>query len=279
MTPRAEKLASPDFLWPFIVRLHRHANLLSLLFVAFGIAAWWTWAEAGRRPRLKPNPSAPHMAWLAGVPADAAGAWRSDVRAFSSPVLFALPTPLGFSRGALSEPGFAPPPGITTTNPLLLELPAPTSLVAQIARTAPGEAAAAARLLARPQDGEPAGPAGPAGRTSSALVVVWQRPGAAAETRIMPVAVGSVWTDSPSWEAVARIDLDPRGWAERVLLEKSSAVTNRNAAVVQLLRTMNFGAAGPRTGRAAVRYEGAAPAAAAPPNGGARHAAPPEAAP
>jgi hypothetical protein len=256
MTPRAEKIASPDFFWPLVVRVHRTANLVCALCVGLGGVAWWTWSEAGRPRRVDLKPVAPRMVWLADRPADVAEAWRSDVRAISSPVLFALPTPLGFSRGALRDSAFGEPFEPAVSVPVSRQgFAAPTSLVARIARATPAEAAVAARALAWPQNGgfshfNTTGP------TSPVIVVVWRSEGSPMQRHIVPITTNSVWADEQAWEAVARIDLDDHGWADRVLLEKATASSNRNALIVQLLRTLNFGSTGAREGRVAVRFEG-----------------------
>lgn len=256
MTPRAQKMASPDFIWPLVVRLHRHSDVLCALFVVAGFAAWWVWSEAGKPRKAEVKPVVAQMTWLPSSPVESAGAWQSDVRAISSPVLFALPTPLGFSRGALAVPGLTPAPAPVTTNVLIESLPAPTSLVAQIERMTPGESAVAARSAVWPRDIEALAPAA---RTDRAVVVSWQAGSTAAQRRVVSAGTNGVWADIQSWEIVARLELDRHGWAESVLLEKSSLITNRNAAVVQMLRTMNFAAAGPGPARVVVRYEGGAP--------------------
>ncbi len=252
MTPRAEKLASPDFLWPWTVRIHRHANFLSALFVVAGITAWWFWAESVKPRKNPPVPAAARMVWLSEKPVNIEEAWRSDARAISSPVLFALPTPLGFSRGALSPAGLEPPPAPLDTNIALRGLPAPTSLVASIARTTPGEAAVAARSLDWPSDKNETARAA----TSSVIVVVCQLAGVSTQTRIVPIETNSVWADAQSWDATARVSLDAQGWPERVMLTKPSSVTNFNEQLVRLLSTMNFGSAGSREGRVVVRCDG-----------------------
>lgn len=256
MTPRAKKLASPDLFWPVMVRIHRHSSALCVLFVACGIVLWLMWADSPLRHRkfIPPIPAV-RMTWLADGPANDGGAWRSDVRAIASPILFALPTPLGFSRDALRPSGLKPPPPSVATGFTPIYATPATTIVARLAAPPLGETVAGFRSLPVPEDRTQIG--GVRGATGSVLVVVAKLGRETAVTRAIPVEANSIFADAQSWEAVARVDLDNSGWADRVLLEKPGTVTNRNASLVQLLRTMNFGTNGARSCRVAVHYEAA----------------------
>jgi hypothetical protein len=88
------------------------------------------------------------------------------------------------------------------------------------------------------------------------VFIVWQRDGVLPQTRIVPVASNSVWVDVQPWEALARMEINQDGWVDRLLLEKSTAGSNRNDLIARTLRTMNFGTNGARNGRASVRFDG-----------------------
>lgn len=247
--PVVQKLASPDFLWSWTVRVHRFAGALSALLVLLGAAAWWFGSDLAASNEPTRTVAAARMMWLRD--SDGTAAWRVDARTLSSPVLFALPTPLGFSRGALSAGGSRKSATYVPTNGVLQATP-PASMVAEIPRTTPRDAAAAARALPLPAGEVEAG----ASPTPSSIVVVGQFSGALPLARVVPWGTNTAFADSQTWESVARVNLDEQGWPVRVLLEKSSQVTNRNQQIVRMLRTMNFGATGAREGRVTVRYEG-----------------------
>ena len=254
MTPRVKKIASPDLVWPVVVQIHRHANLLCALLVVCGAVLWLMWADSPLRHRkFFPAPPVVRMTWLADGPANEGGAWRSDVRAIASPILFALPTPLGFSRDALRPAGLKPPPPSAASGFTPIYATPATTIVARLAAPPLGETVAGFRSLPVPE--ALSSIADVRGATGPVLVVVAKLGGEIAVTRAIPVETNSIFADAQSWEAVARVDLDNSGWADRVLLEKSGAVTNRNASLVQLLRTINFGTNGARSGRVAVHYE------------------------
>lgn len=256
MTPRTRKMASPDLLWVWTVRVQRHAGLLSAVFVVAGLVLWSTLC-AGRGPRpAVSRPAVSRAIWLGGDVGGAAGTWSAGARAVASPVLFALPTPFGFSRGALDDVRRAP------SLPALESDLAPTSTrpaaiaVARIERATPAELAVAARVLPWPRDDAAPGPLATA--AAPALVVSWRRDGAPNALALVPAGTNAAWYDTQAWEAVARVNLDEHGWAEHVLLTKPTPVTNRNAQIVQLLRTMPFGTNGARLARVAIQYDGRA---------------------
>lgn len=256
MTPRSQKLASPDHLWPWVVRAHRHANLLCAAIVAIGISLWWLWSESGalRHPERLPSPT--RLTWLASRPVDVASAWRSDLRAVSSPVLFALPTPLGFSRDALVPSGRKPPPPIRLPSAIEPLHSVPTDTIAQLGRSSLLDQVAMNRALAWPVSDATNVPAA-AGRAKAEVILVCTRAEAPTETRTIALGTNqTVLLDQP-WDAVARVSLDAGGWIERILLEKPTASSNRNAALVRLLRGLNFGPRGAPECRLALRFEGA----------------------
>lgn len=242
MNPLTIKLASPDLVWRWLLRAHRHAGAASLALVLLGTAAWWFLAPASGDGKDAAGARTTRLTWI--------GHARGG-HVISSPVLFALPTPVGFSRDALAA-GIRPPPEPAASGPVNGLPDASPSAVANITRTTPQQAAVSARRLAWPEtEMEPT-----ASAASPSVVVVGQFAGTVAQPRSIPAATNSVWMDAQSWEAVARVSLDEQGWPLRVLLEKATPATNRNLQIVHLLHTMNFGTVGARDGRVAVRYEG-----------------------
>jgi len=259
MNPHVNRMASPDVVWPWVVRMHRHANLLCGLFVLLGFTLWWLWSEDGKPGKAATVPEVSRTVWIGGNTDRTGGTWRPDSRAAASPLLFALPTPAGFSRGALSESGLPPPsvPAMPSIAPLIPAVP--TVEVARVERTRLSELAVAARALPWPR-AESGNDIPSSVDTSAVLVVVCLRDGAPARKIVVPAGTNAAWLDPQAWEAAARVGIDEHGWAGQVLLTRPTASTDRNAALVQLLRTTNYGTNGMQEARVTVRYDGRAEA-------------------
>lgn len=260
MTPQARRLASPDALWIWTVRLHRRADLLCAVVVAAGVLAWWGWVDLARVRPVAARPDAARMRWLDARPASDASAWHTDVRAISSPLLFALPTPLGFSRDALAPSGLKPPPPVATVAPMSPYLIAPSDVIARLERSDLLDQVPLNRLAPWP---EPVSSASTVTRTDGAVILAGTLAGRAPVSKLITLGTNQPALLDQPWEAVAQVRVDADGWIDHVLLEKPTASTNRNAAVVRLLRGVNLGRGGVAEGRVALRYEGR-PAGAAP---------------
>ena len=251
-------MASPDLVWPLLVSAQRVAWLLCALIVAGAFTAWWLSVDAAARrstkqavvPRLSP------MVWLDNGGGNVGKAWRSDVRGYRSPLLFALPTPPGFSCEALAGPCVEnfkrSPVTASETRPSDSDIVS----VAVIPRTTARDFAAAGDGLTMPpmdiSTPEEINP--PA--TDSVFVLVWQPDGQRPSNRILPAGRRESLPGEPSWEVVARIDLDARGWPDHVLLDRSSASSNRNPQIIRSIYGLNFGTNSAAHGRVTIRFEG-----------------------
>lgn len=256
-SPQTRKLAAPDWLWMVSIRIARHDATAAAAVMLLAAGLWWAFVEVGSGSGPLPAKRSPlAIRWMPSAPSETAHAWMEDVRGVSSPVLFALPTPIGFSRGQLQWDAPALSMDAVSGDPALPSSAWPIQSLARLDPPTLAETIRLARRLDRPRvDGTPElvlpGP------TGAVLVVVWERIDGVSRTLTVPVSSGSVWVADGPWEARAQVRVDGEGWPQHILLEDTGAGRNRETQLVQMLRQMNFGASTARDGSLYVRYEGA----------------------
>ncbi|MCX6998469.1 MAG: hypothetical protein NTV49_15645 [Kiritimatiellaeota bacterium] len=235
-------------------------------------AGWFGFWALALQPEIVKVPArqpvkAPRVCYLPGPEARGEKAANADLRAMWSPVLFSLPTPMGFSRSVESgDAALRPPLQQTQSAPVLLARPATadnTPLVPSptgvLARRAAGEPLLVIK--------EPPVFAGVAAATGPTWQVVTGGGRAAARWQAQPLPKTPADGGESLWEAGAQVEVSREGVVQHVWLETPTASSNLNVQLVHaLLQWRCAPAAAPRTGNVLVRYAGAV--AARPPAAG-----------
>lgn len=204
------------------------------------------WLMIALRPMAEIlNPSsterapAPVVTYL-GAPAGRVDLPMDDVRYIRSPVLFALPTRLGYSAPLFAPTDVANPPDMLPVDP-------PRLLAPERPFGAPPFGASARDLAAlvgapRPQpvpapfvepDDTPAA-------VSNQFLVYWQdRPDQPRE--VIPATGSEVWAGRDPWTMVLFVCFDADGLIRQVMVEKPSPYEDVTAAVLRVARGMVFG--------------------------------------
>lgn len=189
-----------------------------------------------------PRPSVPVISYLGDGERDARDL-ASDVRQIRSPVLFALPTPVGFSGPLLSEAGGLPPPSMVPDDPpRIRQLDQPFAAspfgasrrnlaqLMEVPRTLP---------VPRPYD-EVNDDVGRGSVSNHVFMVYWQdRPDRAPEA--IPASGSEVWAGRSAWDMVLFVCFDEDGLITQVMVEKPSPYQDVTAAVLRIARGMTFG--------------------------------------
>jgi hypothetical protein len=210
---------------------------LLALALAVGLHAWW-WFESARpwQPDLRPRVprAAPRLSYL--VPK--ADAPRGDARDAWSPVLFALPSPAGFSPPA-DRPALMPGTMLRAGSgeSVLLDDRAPMRAgPLDFLPTLRETVAAGSNELDFAADDPAFARAGPT--TGFALRVQWvdgpprlQGPGVNARD-LAP------YLDQRPWQVTAALQFDAFGAVRSVFLEEPTPSRERNEAVVRVLRRL-----------------------------------------
>lgn len=187
--------------------------------------------------------TAPSVSYL-GNPDALSKDTADDVRQVRSPILFALPTHVGFSGPLLAEArGLAPPsmvpdvpPRIRTLDQPFTALPFGASMrdlkqLMQTPRTMP---------VPRPVDEAVTGSA-TQGVASKAFLVYWMdRPDQSLES--IPVSGTETWAGRMAWDMVLFVCFDDDGLIKQVMIEKPSPYQDVTTAVLRIARGMTFGA-------------------------------------
>lgn len=239
--------------------------------LAVGLHAFWLWAV--HWPAMLPSAAAaaagPRLLYVGGASAAMPDAQLQ--RDLWSPVLFALPSEVGFSprEGAGVLPARPSLQGPPPSGVLLARASAPTK---EPVRPLPSLIATVAATDER-LDFPPSEPVFPvAGETTGFTLHVWWpdgepdlRGGGGTSPREL-----AAWLDERPWEAQALITFDPQGSASTVFLERPTQVRERNEAIARGLRKLRVApAAEARTVRVMLQYEQEIlPAPRGPPPGG-----------
>lgn len=200
-------------------------------------AAWYAWILFGLDPAPPPEPRArARPAPVTYMPVEAAGMPdRPDVRAIWSPVLFSLPTAVGFSRGAPSGPVARPPLDPPAEPPPLLALRPQTP-----ARTPVPLAPVPLPAYVPP----PPRPPAPAGTTMTPLE------GAVPADAGFPVAPEA--RGDRAWEAEAQVDFGEDGLPRHAFVESADASSGVRGEIARGLHRWRRPAGG-SAGRVRVR--------------------------
>lgn len=221
--------------WP------RHVWLL-----AVPLAGVWflLWGLLWQPEEYVPHPNTPHFlphARYLSMRRDAPGAGegQQDLRVMWSPVLFALPTPMGFSRtSATGEGRDHPRVQRPSVEPLLLQ-PAP------VAAGAPVVPVPAAPAFNDGVNFRLAGPAPifaavPPPTNSLALVWLGGLAQAQALEKTLPALPPALVAEA--WSILAHIEVNREGGVQHVFLDPPSASADFNAQLVQALYRWRFAA-------------------------------------
>jgi hypothetical protein len=233
------------------------------LAVALAVAwhtFWGVWLQASPLPAPVRAPAVPDVSYLPVPDGPASGdALSSDVRALGSPVLFSLPTPMGFSRSALTnEIGSLPPLALPGDTVAFLERAAPVDeRVVQV-----GESLEALMRqsgtrfpLRVPEASALAAPAAVA--TGETIQVEFLGGLAGCRFQRMELPDDPRVRGDAAWEAGASVDVDAEGRVRHVLLDNPSASAKLNGMLVRALMGWRLEKPGtPHSGRVVLRYPG-----------------------
>lgn len=235
-----------------IPRFHLTRGALGAFAVALALhGAWWFllaryWHPAGS---ARPLPEAPRLAYLPDARE------TGEARAFGSPVLFALPTELGFSGGdrlsldrapaGLKGMGASPvlqgrPPAENTADGYL---PGLEQLVNRTAPVAPvaGEPERAFSLAV--------------GATGFALRIYWPDGTPPVRSGLPGAGVLAALLKDKPWELEALLEFDPQGGVRHVLIEKPTPERERNELVARALRAIRIEGGQASRARVVVQYD------------------------
>jgi len=247
------------------------------LWAAVLALAWFGGWGLLLQPAGSPAPAtrvakAPRVTYLPAPAVQGDGATRADLRVLWSPVLFSLPTPMGFSRSAASnEATLRPPLQQALSTPVLLARPVPPPAAPLIPPPVAN--------LAGPAPAAPAVPAAPVftappPATSAAWQVLLRGGLADAAWQAQPLPPAPADGTAADVEAGAQLEFSREGWAQHVWLDAPTASSNVNAQLVRaLLQWRCAPAAAPRSGAVVLRATGPtlppppAPAGSAPAGG------------
>lgn len=213
---------------------------------------WWFTLARTWHPNLRPesHPTSPALTYL---PASSA---MSEARHLGSPVLFALPSELGFSGRSGQGLDRAPDAlRIAAGEPVLLAQ-APSANPAPVFLRSLEQVVASAPSRALPPPEAARAFAVPAGTTGFVLRVYWPD-GTPAVRGGLPGAgvLAAVLQDRP-WELGAVLEFDAQGGVRHVFIEKPTSSRERNEAVSRALRAVRIDSGGRESrSRVVVQYD------------------------
>ena len=198
-------------------------------------------------------PPAPRVTYLPGTEGLGGRSAQADLRALWSPVLFALPTPMGFSRGATnSDVAWRPPLQQTQSEPVLLTRPPPAP--AALMAVTPG---LLARRAAAPPALVPAEPpvfAGAPAATGRVWQVVLGDGLAGIRWQQQPLPEAPAEDGESLWEAGAQLEISREGVVQHVWLDTPTASAQVNDLLLHaLLGWRSVPEAKARSGRVVLR--------------------------
>lgn len=232
----------------------------AVLLAASWHALWWVWLSprwCAARPHGLPAVRMTYLAERGELAED--GQEQRNSRRLWSPVLFALPTPVGFSQAVL-EKDFAlrPPLEAPGGSAMYLEYtPAPSApleglvpglpdLVQKTLQTYPGQSPARSVFTRDRQS-----------RSTAPLTVEF----GAGLADVEPLEFATPkWGRLPggkAWEATAVLMVDKYGMVQHTLLESSSTSDRLDRDLVRFLKKLRFGPMKEdRAGHVTIRYAG-----------------------
>ncbi len=167
-----------------------------------------------------------------------------DVRQVRSPVLFALPTHVGFSGPLLADAqGLAPPSMVPDEPPRIRVLDEPfTASPFGASLRDMKQLIKSPRIMPVPYPSDESPPlTAPSGVVSNTLMVYWMdRPDQQQES--IPAYGTDNWVGRVAWEMVLFVCFDSDGLIRQVMIEKPSPYQDVTAAVLRIARGMTFGA-------------------------------------
>jgi len=236
---RVVPLVEPD--WKFRIILASAIGGVVLLHTAWLITASRAFQFNSNGETLRST--APVLSFL-GTPDESSRELADDVRQVRSPVLFALPTHVGFSGPLLAQAqGRAPPSLVPDVPPRIRELDKPFTASPFGASMRDLE-----QLMKMPRTMPVPSPMEEAmtgsvtqGVASKAFLVYWMdRPDQSLES--IPVSGSETWAGRMAWDMVLFVCFDVDGLIKQVMIEKPSPYQDVTAAVLRIARGMTFGA-------------------------------------
>ncbi len=235
------------------------------LAVALAVAwhvFWGVWFQASPAPEPARAPAVPEVSYLPIPDGLASGETISaDVRALASPVLFSLPTPMGFSRSALTnEIGSLPPLAVPGDTVAFLERSAPTDeRIVQMGDSLEElMRESGARFPLRVPEVSALAESS-AGATGETIQIEFLGGLAGRRFQRMDLPDDPRVRGDAAWEAGAFVEVDAEGRVRHVLLEKPSASAKLNGMLVRALLGWRLEKPGtPHSGRVVFRYPGPA---------------------
>jgi hypothetical protein len=238
--------------------------LAALLVVAFH-RLWWTFMPGVVEDAAPAAPAFGQQAVLRYLGQPPPNAWHADVRRVRSPVLFALPSEVGYSAPLLGPAQMIPPPTVPRGELQWLR-PAPPPPESEpfgaSVRTLATLAASLPPVVwdVRPPLSAPS----PHVEAGSSFRVSWLDH-AGEPANFIPADGSTGWAGTEPWEAMLYLCVDDRGWATEVLLEQPTQFKDANATLLRIGRGMRFASLAPYgCGRLVVRYRPETTAGAAP---------------
>lgn len=227
-------------------------------FAAISIAlhaGWWLLVPAGSAmPEPRERAAPPAFAYAGGTAASG-----GDLLAVWSPVLFSVPTRMGFSAPLLADvANLTPPQNPNPAAPVLAERGSyqpPAAGPGPHARLTSSISSLVVRAVSAPAF------APRKSSTNILLHILWTDQRGTPRYQSVDVGGADPWTDRKPWEAQAVLELSEQGSVNHVFLEKPTTSKDRNAALVRILSALNMGPHDmARFGRVTVRFEGVASA-------------------
>jgi len=221
--------------------------------------AWWLAVSPSRATIAPVAGATPPKFSYHSFPSRGADASGGDLRELWSPVLFSVPTRMGFSAPLLAGvANLRPPENPGAGAPVLEERgryeppaagPGPHDHIASSISSLVVRAVSAPAFAPRKSS------------TNVILHIVWTDQRGMPRYQSVDVGGAEPWVDRKPWDAQAVLELSDQGSVTHVFLEKPTASKDRNAALVRILSTLNMGPHDmARFGRVTVRSEGVAPA-------------------
>ena len=181
----------------------------------------------------------PHARFLPGQSAIVDGAPQRDLRVMWSPVLFALPTPMGFSRTPSDgDDHDRPRVQRPSVEPLLLSPPLATSATAMVPAVPLPIFSDGARFQL--DEAAPIFASLPALTNLLTIEIVGDLADFQTLKKTLPTLPSELTTDS--WTVIAYVDLDRAGSVRHVFLDPPSSLAAFNAQLLQALYRWRFAA-------------------------------------
>jgi len=232
-----------------IIRHNMTHRWVTVIAITIGVAMHGVWLAVASfnldlelfEPDKESEPL-PEVSFLGTPVSDGTSQSVHDIRLIRSPVLFALPTHVGFSGPLLDQADLKQPPEREELPMLLLrplEKPFQSSAYGASARNLNKMAQQPRSLPMPPLTDESADIAGERVNQDNLFLLYWvDRPDVAVQT--IPIPNGTPWAGTESWEMVLYIGCDPEGFVDYVIIEKPGPAADINQAALRISRQLSL---------------------------------------